>query len=113
MSFENGGQGRPCMTAMERALLLALLLKWSKEKVGFRVEQARELEKKIWLSHIQSAIEQEEEEELLVSGKYPYMLCRIYLRFILESAYLPMFKLNTPVFIRIQPDLCLKEKSWF
>lgn len=55
------------VTAMERALLLALVLKWHKDSDGFKMEQAREVEKKIWLSHIHSAIEEVEEEKLPVS----------------------------------------------
>lgn len=61
------GQAITSITATERALLLALLLKWKKDSYSFKVEQARELEKKIWLSHIRSAIEQEEEKEPAVS----------------------------------------------
>ncbi len=64
---DNGDQGSSEVTATEKALLLALTLKWMTESEGFKVEQTREYEKKIWLSHIQSAIEQEEEKEDSVS----------------------------------------------
>ena len=45
------------ITPMERALLLALALKWRKEKENLTSEQIRDFEREIWLSHIRSAME--------------------------------------------------------
>jgi len=56
------------VTPTEKALLLALVLKWMTESEGFKMEQTKEYEKRIWQSHIQSALEQEGNENL-VSGK--------------------------------------------
>ena len=48
------------ITAMERALLLALALKWRKQSDVLNVEQIKDLEREIWVSHIHSAMEEME-----------------------------------------------------
>ena len=55
--------GHCSVTAMEKALLLALVLKWHKDSDTLKSDQIREFERKIWLSHIHSAIEQEEQDK--------------------------------------------------
>ncbi len=47
-------------TATERALLLALALKWRTESRVMTAERLREFEKEIWLSHIHATIEEME-----------------------------------------------------
>ncbi len=56
MSSSEDVQTPESISAMERALLLALSLKWRKQSDSLNAEQCRDLEREIWLSHIQSAM---------------------------------------------------------
>ena len=52
--FDSNGAA---ITAMEKSLLLAFALKWRQQSDRLNTEQIQDLEKKIWLSHIHSAMD--------------------------------------------------------
>lgn len=58
LSAGEGGSELLSVTAMEKALLLALALKWRQQSDNLNSEQIEELERDIWLSHIHSAMEE-------------------------------------------------------
>lgn len=59
-------------TAMERALLLALALKWRKQSDDkLSPEEIKDLEREIWLSHIHYAMDELENSVSLIAKHFP------------------------------------------